>query len=333
MSLSAIKLGSAAFTLELGAWAQLALGGSGDADLMLYLTAHGGASALLALFSYAFLPPGYRVPRLPILLLLFALIFFIPVLGFVGALATILAVPFLPQLTAAAKFRSVRLPDLDPHERIGGMGFRQPGMRGFLANSQAPVPMRLRALVALSNVPTRLASPLLRDLLADPAEDLRLLAYGMLDGQEKKLNAAIHAELQAWRDAPDEAARAAAAGRLAALYWELIYQGLVQGDLKRHACQQGLKYSGEALAARRDDAALHFLHGRLLHEDQRPDEARAAYRQALALGLPASRVIPYLAELAYDEGRFDEVRSLLAALRAWPGMPRLAPVLRFWEGS
>jgi tetratricopeptide (TPR) repeat protein len=229
------------------------------------------------------------------------------------------------------KFRSVQLPELDPHERVGGMGFRQPGMRGFLGNAQAPVAMRLRALVALSNVPARLASPLLRDLLADPAEDLRLLAYGMLDGQEKKLNGAIHAQLQARQNAASEAARAAAAAKLAGLYWELVYQGLVQGDLRRHACEQGLRHAAQALAANPEDAALYFLQGRLLHEDARPDEARVAYREALGLGLPANRVVPYMAELAYDEGDFEEVRNLLGVLRAWPDMPRLAPVVNFWD--
>lgn len=331
MSLSALKLGAAAFTLELGAWAQLALGGSGEADLLLYLGAHGGASALLALFSYLFLPAAYRTPRLPILLLLFSLIFFIPVLGFVGGLATILIVPVLPPLATPVRFRSLQLPQLDPHERIGGMGFRQPGMRGFLGNAQAPVPMRLRALVALSNVPTRLSSPLLRDLLADPAEDLRLLAYGMLDAQEKKLNSAIHVELQAYHGAATDSARAGAARRLAALYWELIYQGLVHGDLKRHACQQGLRFAGAAVGVDAGNAALHFLHARLLHDDGQLDAARRAYQEALGLGLPVIRVIPYLAELAYDERDFDEVRKLLRVLRDWPGLPRLAPVVRYWS--
>jgi hypothetical protein len=38
-----------------------------------------------------------------------------------------------------------------------------------------------------------------------------------------------------------------------------------------------------------------------------------------------------MAELAYDEGDFEEVRNLLGVLRATPDMPRLAPVVNFWD--
>ena len=43
------KLGLSALALETGAWVQLAAGETSDAALLLYLTSHGGASALLAL--------------------------------------------------------------------------------------------------------------------------------------------------------------------------------------------------------------------------------------------------------------------------------------------
>jgi tetratricopeptide (TPR) repeat protein len=328
--MSQTKLGLSALALELVAWAQLAVASASDQALATYLAAHGGAAALLALFALALLPAGYREPRLPVLLLLFAVIFFIPALGFIGTLGVILLTPWLPRLKTPASFGSVELPALDPHERIGGAGFRQPGMRGFLSNATAPVSTRLRALVSLQNVPTRLASPLLRDLLADPSEDLRLLAYGMLDSREQKLNRAIHRELRKRKEAADTEVAARSARKLAQLYWELTYQGLVQGELLRHAVGEALRYAQEALAADPADANLTLRLGRLLHAQGRNDEARKAYGEALGLGLPATRVIPYLAELAFEARDHDEVRRLLAVLRDWPGMPRLQPVIQYW---
>jgi tetratricopeptide (TPR) repeat protein len=328
--MSQTKLGLSALALELGAWAQLAVAGASDQALATYLAAHGGAAALLALFALALLPAGYRAPRLPVLLLLFAVIFFIPALGFIGTLGVILLAPWLPRLKTPASFGSVELPALDPHERIGGAGFRQPGMRGFLSNATAPVSTRLRALVSLQNVPTRLASPLLRDLLADPSEDLRLLAYGMLDSREQKLNRAIHRELRKRKEAADAEVAAHSARKLTQLYWELTYQGLVQGELLRHAVGEALRYAQEALALDPADANLTLRLGRLLHAQGRNDEARKAYGEALRLGLPATRVIPYLAELAFEARDHDEVRRLLAVLRDWPGMPRLQPVIQYW---
>lgn len=327
------KLGLSALALELAAWGQLVLGGTSNAELTLYYTSHAAASALLALFAYAFLPANRKKPRLPILALLFSLIFFVPVMGFAGVVGTILALPLLPRFRPKLAFRELALPELDPHERVMSGGFRQAGMRGFLNNRQAPVPLRLRALVTLQNVPIRVASPLLRDLLADPTEDLRLLAYGMLDAQEKKLNGSIHDELQSLERAADDTARAASARKLAQLYWELVYQGLVQGDLRRHALQQSLGYTQAALAGQPDDPALQLQLGRLLHETGEAQGARAAYANALAGGLPATRVVPYMAELAYDAHDYAEARRLIGELRNWQSLPRLQPVVQFWSGA
>ena len=53
-------------------------------------------------------------------------------------------------------------------------------------------------------------------------------------------------------------------------------------------------------------------------------------RRARELGLPASRVVPYLAELAFARRDFVQVRALLQTMQDWEGLSRLQPVLKFW---
>jgi hypothetical protein len=225
----------------------------------------------------------------------------------------------------------MRLPDLDPHERAPKSSFSQAGVRSFLANERAPVGLRLRALVALQNVPARVASPLLRGLLADPSEDLRLLAYGMLDGLEKKLNSQIHEELQRFNQATGEEERLDAARRLSELFWELIYQGLVQGDLAQHALEQSLHFTQLALTVHKENPALHLQLGRLSQMRGHAEQAHAAYIEALGYGMPLTRVVPYLAELAYERQDYEEVRRLMSALNEWQGLARLQAIVRFWD--
>jgi Flp pilus assembly protein TadD len=185
-------------------------------------------------------------------------------------------------------------------------------------------------MVALSHAPSRIGSPVLRELLGDSEDDLRLLAYGLLDSREKRLNADIHEARQRYAASRDAEQRSRIAHQLAALYWELIYQGLVQGDLLDYAVGQALRYSETALQTRGNDPALHLQHGRLLQQTGRLDEADAAYRRARELGLPASRVVPYLAELAFARRDFAQVRALLQTMQDWDGLSRLQPVLKFW---
>jgi polysaccharide biosynthesis protein PelE len=317
---------------ELGAFSLFGATADPDQALAAYLLAHAPASLLLALAVYTLIPPRQARPRVSVLALLFCGIFFVPVLGFVGVTAGALLRRLLPRLRAPQRFSAVRLPELDIHEGSGksAAGFRQAGVRQFLKNERAPVPQRLRAMVALSHAPSRIGSPVLRELLGDAEDDLRLLAYGLLDSREKRLNADIHAARQRLAASREDDERAVTAHHLAALYWELVYQGLVQGDLLDYAVGQALDYTEIALRSNDDDPALHLQHGRLLQQLGRLDEADQAYTRARALGLPASRVVPYLAELAFARRDYAQVRRLLAAMNDWEGLSRLQPVLRFW---
>jgi len=325
------KLGLSALALETAAWVQLAAGDTSDAALLRYLGSHGGASALLALMAWSLLPRPLATPRLPVLGLIFGVSFFIPVLGFVGVILAIFALPLLPSRREQLDFRAVPLPALDPHEKQDVTSFRQAGVRQFLKNERAPVAQRLRAVVALGNAPSAVSNPMLRELLNDATEDLRLLAYGMLDTREKKINAAIHTERAEYAAAVDDPGRQLAARRLAGLYWELIYQGLVHGDLMEHAAHEGFKYMAEVIAAEPANAGVALQFGRLLHHMGRHEEAEAAYRGARALGLPAPRVEPYRAELAFIRRDFDEVRRIIKELDDWQGLSRLQPVVRLWR--
>jgi polysaccharide biosynthesis protein PelE len=325
------KLGLYALTLEATAWAGVTLGDGSDGMLLLYLAAHAGASMILSLFAAALLPQRLCRPRLPALLLFFGTSFAIPVLGIVAVALGVALLNVIPPPSRDSAFKAIVIPEVDMHQRAG-TGFRQAGMRAFISNARAPVATRMRALVALQNISGRIASPLLRDVLADPSEDIRLLAYGMLDNKEKVLNDAIHEASKQFSAAPaDSDQRLTAARKLADLYWELVYQELALGDLRTHALHQSRHFLEIALAGEGNDAALHLRLGRLLQLMGQPADAGAAYDRALALGMPKTRIVPYLAEVAYDLGRYNEVRALMQDLGEWQSLPRLKPVIRYWS--
>ena len=73
--------------------------------------------------------------------------------------------------------------------------------------------------------------------------------------------------------------------------------------------------------------------GRVLHELGRVDEAVPVYEAALSTGMPPTRVLPYLAELAYNRGDYNVVRSLMQRLHGWENQARLQPVIDFWKAT
>lgn len=331
------KLGAAAVMLELGAWGgPMWLGARSDGALASYLLVHAIACVLLSLVLFPLISPRRARPRWAILLLMTVSSYAVPVAGFVGVVVCAMVLRLHRKPAKHVAFEAVYMPEFDQHQHRQTR-FRHAGLRSFLGNNQAPVESRMRAMAALQYTPGRTASPLLRSSLSDPSEDLRLLAYGMLDTLEKRINSAIDTELDALQSAQAAEGKDTpgprtleAAQRLSDLHWELIYQELVQGDLREHAIGQSLRYCEQVLQAQPEHAQLYLRRGRLLHEQGHLAEADAAYTRARAVGAPATRVLPYQAELCFDRKDFQQARALVRELKTWNALPRLQPMVDYW---
>ncbi len=327
-----LKLGLSALGLEVSAWSGAwLLAERSDAALASYLLLHAAASVLLSLSLLPLLPPRLSKPRWATLLLMTACSYAVPVAGFLGVIAAFVILRLYRRGTLPEDFDAVQLPEFDQHQRRQSQ-FRHAGLHSFLTNAQVPVQARMRAMAALQYASGRTASPLLRSVLGDASEDLRLLAYGMLDNLEKRINRAIDSELDVLQAAlPDSSQQLQSAHRLSDLYWELVYQALVQGDLHAHAIQESLRYCQLVLQRQEGNAAMHLRRGRLLHALGRTQEAEHAYDKARALGLPATRVLPYLAQLAFERRDHAQAQALMRELRQWGALPRLRPVIDYWS--
>jgi len=327
------KIGIIAFLLEASAWGSL-LQSHSDQALASYLLLHALASALLALFILPLMPSQRARPRGALIALIAVCSYAVPVVGFLSVLGAAVTLHYLGRSQHTEPFESIQLPEFDLHQHRQG-SFRHAGLRSFLGNTQAPIQSRMRAMVALQYVSGRTASPLLRSVLSDPSEDLRLLAYGMLDSLEKRINQAIDhelAQLESPAEGMDTAGHRLEAQRhLSDLYWELVYQELVQGDLREHAVRESLRYAEAVLAQQPGNAALHLRTGRLRHALGHAAQAQAAYEKASALGLPATRVLPYLAQLSFERGDYAQARALVQSLGNWSALPRLRPVIEYWS--
>jgi tetratricopeptide (TPR) repeat protein len=334
------KLGLSALLMEMTAWTGPAMMSSqSDGALLSYLVGHGFASVLLALFVLPVLPRSQARPKGAVLALIAFVSYAVPIGGFLGVLGGLLILRFYKSKPSSGQFDSVQLPEFDLHQRLQG-GFRQAGLRSFLGNAEVPVRTRLRAMVALQYVSGRVATPLLRNVLNDPSEDLRMLAYGMIDTQEQRINRAIDHELHVLRqaaggqqDLANNPVALEAAQHLAELYWELVYQELAQGDLREHAMREALRYGDMVLAAEPTHTLLWLQRGRLLHSLGQGVEAGQCYQKALSMGAAATRVLPYQAELCFEQRDFATTRMLMQRLNTESALPRLRPMIDYWSAT
>ncbi|WP_258170535.1 tetratricopeptide repeat protein [Burkholderia cepacia] len=289
----------------------------------------GGAAQ--ALLYRLLLSQRYRTPRNATLAALWLACTFVPVGGGLVVLAGCVWAACWPAKRADDAYADVPVPEFVSYlvSRVShGGGAR---LKARLVNSQVTASDRLAALVVIQSMPTRTTGTLLRDLLADPIEDVRLIAYGTLDRAENEIMQNIFQTQQTLDDARDGETRQAIHRRLAELYFELVYRNLVQGAVYRHTLEQADRHAQAALAIDASDAALWLIRGRLALAIGDAEAATQYMARAFALGFPRDRLVPWLAEAAFLRGDYSRVAELLASLGNAAAVPVLKPVVRYWS--
>lgn len=291
---------------------------------------HAGICAVAALATYLLLPSRFREPRVAVTSLMFCFAFMAPVVGAIGLLL-ITRLNLRQTLESARVAVPVALPlpvyDVQSREQTrSGQG----AIRSRLGQ-EVPSDLRMQSLLTLQAVPNQVSNPILEDLLGDRSDDVRLVAFGMLDAEEKKISSQIRLESERLTKELDSEQRYDCYRHLAELNWELVYACLAQGELRQHILAQALKFADAALALDVPaGAGLVFLRGRMLLEQGKTEEAKAAMDQAMALGLSRTSALPYLAEIAFRKRDFLQVRQLMTQLAALNLASHTRAIEDFW---
>ncbi len=296
-----------------------------------FLLLHSAAAVLMAAGGVALLPQAYRRPRWHGFLFVALAVFCVPVFGGVGLLLGVLLGLRWPRVVEHSPYARVDIPELpnQPLHVSPEPQYGQGGLVGVLLDSPDP-DKRVRALMATRQMPPRAAVPILRMALRDRVDDVRLLAYSMLDRMEQRINDRIR-RLRAGLQVTRAASQARVQRSLAQQYWELAYLGLSQGDVLEHVLEQAQSYADAALALEPDDSGIHFLRGRILLQRGLMDEASQSFARALEAGMAADDVLPYQAELAFLRRDYPAVRGFLARISPWARRnPPLSEIAEYW---
>nr|BBJ02611.1 pellicle/biofilm biosynthesis protein PelE [Marinobacter nauticus] len=318
-----------AVSLEAGGIATLMSDLPPAMSLASYLAAHALACALLTLVLLPLLPPRYRGNTLRTSLFLFTLQFSIPFLGSLGVFTGVLLALYLPRTTRETPWQEVDIPELpfQPVDMSQQIIYSEGGLRQVLREAGS-IDKRLKALLATRQMAERDAVELLREALKDPADDVRLLAYSMLEQKEKALASQARRLQLALEDAnSDNPSRLKR--RLAQVWWEMAYLGLAQGSLRSYYLESArrlLQDLTSTLAMHNDWRLL----GRCELALGNVVAARDAFEKALEQGAPQELILPYQAEVAYIERDYRRVRFCLANLTRYRPQQNVRAVIEGW---
>lgn len=255
--------------------------------------------------------------------------------------ALLLALVLWPAWSRAQRHPPQRIIEIAlPGEVEEGDGAPAPGTASPIREVLDDVQLgaeRLDALRCLRTMDARRAVPLLRLAFSHPSEDVRLLAFAILEGREKRLRAAIGAEelrLEVLGAAPEHAdARRACHRRLAQQHWELVYAGFASSDLEPALLDSAARHATLGMLPG-GDIATSLLLARIRLRQRRAADAWTCLVHAERAGAPRASSVPLFAEAAYALRRFADIPRLFA--RAEPAelrRPELLPVAQFWMGA
>ena len=318
-----------ALALETGGVTGLLSPTAGNLELVAYLTAHALACALLTLILLPLMPSRYRGQPITTGVFLFTLQFAIPFIGSVGLVLGMLLALYLPRSSRDIPWQEVDIPELpfQPIDMDLQVVYSQGGLRQVLREAIS-TDKRLKALMATRQMNDRDAIEILREALKDPSDDVRLLAYSMLEQKEKTLAQRAGTLQQSLQNA-DDLTSVSLQRRLAQVWWEMAYLGLAQGGLRHYYLDSAGKLL-RRLVARRSQHNDWRLLGRVELALGNIDNAEEAFRSALAGGSSPELIMPYLGEVAYLRRDFAQVRQHLSACPLERFHPANRPVIESW---
>jgi len=325
------KLILVGFVLEIGAFSVLLQNVSAEMQFLEFFILHAAASVDAAQMGVMFLPKHYRHPKWAVYGLFFLGSFFVPLLAYIFISAVVITARFFSKPVVYHPFLKVELPAFT----LGSAGVRnslgEGAIRTRLNTSSLPTEVRMKALLSAHAMSPRFSVPMLKELLGDEADDLRLLAYGMLDSREKTLNALIDDLLKKLGACRDPDLCQLYQKEIAEIYWAFAYEHLAEGDMLSYMLAQAEHYTRAALA-KKPDGDLWVLLAQILIKQQKLEEVDDAFNQAIKLGMPAMRIQPYLAELAYQRHDYQAVRKHLQLIPTNNQSPQIANLQQFWLG-
>lgn len=192
--------------------------------------------------------------------------------------------------------------------------------------------LRFQVVLATRQLPPKVGVSLLQLAQSDPSDEVRLFAFSRLERMRDELETQTKTMTEALAGAAETDERARLHLRLAQCYWELGYLGLAEGAVLDHALQSAHLHAATATELLPQHGAAEFFLGRILVHMRDPTRATVAFERAISSGYPRVKVLPFLADCAFQHRDFAGVRGLLRELDASsPENLFFRPVMEFWR--
>jgi len=274
-----------------------------------------------------------RKSTLPVFYLSLAICLTVPLVGAIGIVLSLV----LGQRYAELRHRepeywqfthNIQLPFTTPIGR-SAQEFDSRSLSEQLAFSSDNTALYNKVLAA-GKIRNSLSVDTLKQAIRHPDERIRLTAYQTIDRKSSELNLAIQ-KLEHDAHSYDGEEKSNIWLQIASNYWELLTLEQDEPVARRQLLDKASKAAQKAIRIAPENRNAHFILGRVALAQKKTETAASAFHQSMSLGMPSEKVVPYLAEVAFDERNFSKVATLLNSLDpAFKSYPPLSRVAQYW---
>ncbi len=195
--------------------------------------------------------------------------------------------------------------------------FGEGGVTFLVKDKSHNSPHKMKSLVFMTKNPNKESNALIRGLLSDHDYEVRLYSFSFLNGQEEALNKKISHLLQELDKTHSDTHRATVHREIALLYWQFIESGLIEVKNANMMLDKATFHVNQSLGLSLDRPSpeLLYLLAKIYFKKSEYRKATTYFAEAVKKGLSKDVVMPYLAEIAYEERDFETVQHLIQAYR------------------
>ena len=175
------------------------------------------------------------------------------------------------------------------------------------------------AYITKNNMPNK--GEILKEALSDSNDEVRLMAFSVLSREEDKLNKVIFEKLEELKTAKEKEKIYKDLGKL---YWEFIYLGIVDENLKEFY----LNLAKENFEKSKNDYESMLYLGRIYLREKNIEKAKEMLEEVAKVD---KKAIPYLAEVYFYERNFKKTRELMAQIDLFSINPNFYFNYKVWD--
>ncbi len=285
---------------------------SASPAILNFILLHTSAAAIATITADTQLGSTLKTTRIQLFGFMFSLFFFIPFTGIIGGLSGLIygLKRYHPINKTAPWWQANPIPALSSSPPpTDALSIELRSMSEQLSFHENPA-LLFQKLAATRSMPNDSAIAILKNGLKHADESIRLLAYSQLDARISRLNKTINSLEQEIRT--ECGSRTVNRHlQLARLYWDLMSLEQGEQEVLEQVLDKAKNHLVTAIRISPGNMNAFFILGQIELKRNQLELSEHAFKLAIKFGFSKDKVLPYLAETAYQKRDFFKVKKYL----------------------